>query len=84
MTIKELCNKSDCASCVFFSECIRTDKNPKAWDDYTNKIITKTVIETAKMLLEDETTKDKLNLMYGNGNNVYVDTDSIKAREDLK
>lgn len=82
MTIKELCEKSSCGNCVYFSICMLNEVTPCQMDELSIKVLSDTIIETARILLEDETIKDKLNLMYGNVNNVYVDTDSIKVRED--
>ena len=53
MTIKELCNKSYCATCVFYFICVWNDKNPKQWDKLTNKIISDAIINTARRLQED-------------------------------
>lgn len=52
MTIKELCLNNDCRNCPFYSICMRIEENPENWNEYTNKIITKAIIETSKLLLE--------------------------------
>lgn len=52
MTIRELCVKNGyCCKCPFYKACILLDCNaPFGYDENDDKTITKSIIETAKIL----------------------------------
>jgi hypothetical protein len=56
MTIKELCNKLDCCgNCPFKNACEWLDCNPPFENtEDVDKAITKSIIETARILQEDK------------------------------
>ena len=55
MTIKELCDKQEkCRLCQFYDACKLLDVNaPFRYDEEDDKLITISIIETAKLLQED-------------------------------
>jgi 16S rRNA G1207 methylase RsmC len=55
MTIKELCNKHEsCKTCPFNDACEWLDCNPPFRNDDDDDIaVTRSIIETAKMLVSD-------------------------------
>ena len=59
MTIKELCSKLDrCESCSFYDPCKRLDWE---WpytnlDEHDDMVVTRSIIKTANILLENEKT----------------------------
>lgn len=55
MTIKELCNNEEiCGLCPFYDACNLLDVNaPFGFDDDDAKLITKSIIETAKRLTSE-------------------------------
>lgn len=55
MTIKELCdNQEECETCSFADACKLLDCNPPfGFDKGDDNFITRSIIETAKLLQED-------------------------------
>lgn len=54
MTIKELCEKSSCGNCVYFSICMLNEVPPCQMDNLSIKVLSDTIIETARILQEDK------------------------------
>jgi len=57
MTIKELCDNQieGCKTCLFLDACTLLDCNPPfKYDEDDDKRITRSIIETAKLLQEDK------------------------------
>lgn len=56
MTISELCNNQNyCRTCLFHDACELLDVNaPFGFDEGDDNLITRSIIETAKLLQEDK------------------------------
>lgn len=59
MTIKELCDKSSCGNCVYFLICMLNEVPPCQMDELSIKVLSDTIIETAKILQDDKNTYDR-------------------------
>ena len=56
MTIKELCDNQleGCKRCPFFDACTLLENAPNDFNKDDDKAVTKSIIETSKMLSESE------------------------------